>query len=315
MAASLHPDHPARDYVSRRQPLLSRPPCLGRTTSSCPPTYPSAPAGRQRTCNRRTPRPPNGVEQQPGRSPDPTALAARAAVRSVYPLKRCGITPFEFEQDHPAHQRVAPSSGMRGVPPVSLGRRGAIACDPAECCMGAGLAARRRRPGADRARQRAAEWRKGIRRCARAGQTPVRPSPLLRLARLDARVGVDAPHLAAASPSGLASTTRWVTEDGPHCLGEPEAVAARCEHVALGGRATSVPFTAVLTGPERTTTDNAKAVWTCTAHRLRRSCSRPNWLWEQGVAGSIWSSDQRRLPAVGWGRPWRTGPIHGDRGD
>jgi hypothetical protein len=33
--------------------------------------------------------------------------------------------------------------------------------------------------------------------------------------------------------------------------------------VILGGRATSVPFTAVLTGPERTTTDNHEASSTC----------------------------------------------------
>jgi hypothetical protein len=51
-------------------------------------------------------------------------------------------------------------------------------------------------------------------------------------------------------------------------------------------RATSVPFTAVLNGPERTTTDNHEAASTCALPHPRRSQQRPNWLWEQGVAGS-----------------------------
>jgi hypothetical protein len=41
-------------------------------------------------------------------------------------------------------------------------------------------------------------------------------------------------------------------------------------HVVLTGRATSVPFTVVLTGPERTTTDNAKAASTCAEFCPRR---------------------------------------------
>jgi len=40
--------------------------------------------------------------------------------------------------------------------------------------------------------------------------------------------------------------------------------------VILAGRATSVPFTAVLNGPERTTTDNHEAASTCTVHGPRR---------------------------------------------
>jgi hypothetical protein len=40
--------------------------------------------------------------------------------------------------------------------------------------------------------------------------------------------------------------------------------------VVLAGRATSVPFTEVLTGPERTTTDNTTAAWTCAVPYLRR---------------------------------------------
>jgi hypothetical protein len=50
--------------------------------------------------------------------------------------------------------------------------------------------------------------------------------------------------------------------------GEPTAQPGY--RVIQGGRATSVPFTAVLTGPQRTTTDNAEAASTCTASHLPR---------------------------------------------
>jgi hypothetical protein len=52
------------------------------------------------------------------------------------------------------------------------------------------------------------------------------------------------------------------------------------------GRATIVPFTAVLTGPQRTTTDIATGTSTCGAPYLRRSGPRPIWLWEQVVGWS-----------------------------
>jgi hypothetical protein len=55
-----------------------------------------------------------------------------------------------------------------------------------------------------------------------------------------------------------------VTEDGPHPPVDPGA------RLVIAGRATSVPFTAVLNGPERTTRDNASAAWTCTVQHLRR---------------------------------------------
>jgi hypothetical protein len=45
---------------------------------------------------------------------------------------------------------------------------------------------------------------------------------------------------------------------------------ARRSIVVLAGRATSVPFTRVLSGPERTTTDNANAAWTCEIHLPHR---------------------------------------------
>jgi hypothetical protein len=49
------------------------------------------------------------------------------------------------------------------------------------------------------------------------------------------------------------------------------------------GRATSVPFTAVPTGIQRTITDNTMARSTSAAPYLRRWSYRPIWLWEQGV--------------------------------
>jgi hypothetical protein len=49
-----------------------------------------------------------------------------------------------------------------------------------------------------------------------------------------------------------------------------EATTSPMCQVVLDGRATSVPFTAVLTGPERTATDNAKTSSTCTAEPVPR---------------------------------------------
>jgi hypothetical protein len=61
-----------------------------------------------------------------------------------------------------------------------------------------------------------------------------------------------------------------VTEDGPHPLVEAQPTAPRYARVILAGRATSVPFTAVLNGPEQTTTDNAEMPSTCAVPCLRR---------------------------------------------
>ena len=56
-------------------------------------------------------------------------------------------------------------------------------------------------------------------------------------------------------------------------------------------RATSVPFTTVTTGHERTATDNTTAASTCALHQLPRERSWPIWLWEQEVApGAIRSA-------------------------
>jgi hypothetical protein len=53
-------------------------------------------------------------------------------------------------------------------------------------------------------------------------------------------------------------------------LGQGGTPGGKLYQVVLTGRATSVPFTAVLTGPERTTTDNTKAAWSCAVPYLRR---------------------------------------------
>jgi len=69
-----------------------------------------------------------------------------------------------------------------------------------------------------------------------------------------------------------------VTEDEPRRTVRVQPTAQLDTGVILDGRATSVPFTAVPTGPQRTTTDNAEAASTCAASHLRRQRSRPNWL-------------------------------------
>jgi hypothetical protein len=77
------------------------------------------------------------------------------------------------------------------------------------------------------------------------------------------------------------------TEDGPHPPAEAEPTAPRCARGILTGHVTSVPFTAVLNGPERTITDNHEAASTCAIPRPRRSQQRPNWLWEEEVIAGV----------------------------
>jgi hypothetical protein len=49
---------------------------------------------------------------------------------------------------------------------------------------------------------------------------------------------------------------------------EGGANGAKVYQVVLTGRATSVPFTAVLAGPERTLTDKTTAATTCGDHHI-----------------------------------------------
>jgi hypothetical protein len=98
-------------------------------------------------------------------------------------------------------------------------------------------------------------------------------------------VGIQVSHPAAATLRALAHEA-VVTEDELHPTVRAKPAARPGTGVILYGRATSLPFTAVLNGPERTTTDNATPASNCTVRCLRRSRARPIWLWEQGVAGS-----------------------------
>jgi hypothetical protein len=61
-----------------------------------------------------------------------------------------------------------------------------------------------------------------------------------------------------------------ITGDGLTLGPSWEPSASREITVVLAGRATTVPFTAVMIGPERTTTDNPTASLTCAAPQLRR---------------------------------------------
>jgi hypothetical protein len=89
----------------------------------------------------------------------------------------------------------------------------------------------------------------------------------------------------AAAPRSRLGSDAVVAKDGPYLRSSGINGTTLCQ-VALTSRATSVPFTAVLTGPERTTTDNAEAASTWAVGYLRRSRSCPIRLWEQGVACS-----------------------------
>jgi hypothetical protein len=91
---------------------------------------------------------------------------------------------------------------------------------------------------------------------------------------------------ATTSPRRLRPTANeaGVTEDRPYLAVELVPMLPDPTNVVLVGRATTVPFTSVVTGPERTPTDNVKVVATCAVCHLTRWRPRPIWLWEQGVA-------------------------------
>jgi hypothetical protein len=61
-----------------------------------------------------------------------------------------------------------------------------------------------------------------------------------------------------------------VTEGACHPAAELGANGLTKKQRRPPGRATSVPFTAVLHGPQRTTTDSHEAASTCATPRLRR---------------------------------------------
>jgi len=73
--------------------------------------------------------------------------------------------------------------------------------------------------------------------------------------------------------------------------------------VLLGGRATSLPCTAVLTGPERTITDNAEVAPTCATSHLCRRRSRPSW-WGWPPPGRSWVRPGQLRSRVLRRQPW-----------
>jgi hypothetical protein len=70
-------------------------------------------------------------------------------------------------------------------------------------------------------------------------------------------------------PAVLA-TRQSVTAGDPHPTAEPVPKPASRTSVLLTGCATCVPFTAVLTGPQRIATDNTTSRVTCAAHPVPR---------------------------------------------
>jgi hypothetical protein len=99
------------------------------------------------------------------------------------------------------------------------------------------------------------------------------------------------PLLTLTAPT-LANELRLTTATATHTAWTPiatglGATATANRSLELGNRcATSVPFTAVLTGPQRTPTDNTPASSTCAVPSLRRWRTPPIWLCKQEVASS-----------------------------
>jgi hypothetical protein len=76
-----------------------------------------------------------------------------------------------------------------------------------------------------------------------------------------------------------------VTEDGPHPTVKVEPTAQQHTGVILGGRATSLPFTAVVSGSQRTTRDNAEAASTCAVRYIPQVTILPDPALEAGGRG------------------------------
>src|SRR5512132_3093092 len=84
-----------------------------------------------------------------------------------------------------------------------------------------------------------------------------------------ARRRVRIPRDLCRGPAALANDA-GVTGVEPHLAVELAPTLPGPMNVVLAGRATSVPFTTVLTGPQRTTTDKAPAPSTCVIPSPRR---------------------------------------------
>jgi hypothetical protein len=89
---------------------------------------------------------------------------------------------------------------------------------------------------------------------------------------------------------GLLATRRWSPRTGLTLRSGLEPETRRVARRRPQRRATSVPFTEVLNGLQRTTTDNATARSTSAGPHPRRWQQRPNWLCKQVV------SEDRLIP-------------------
>jgi len=90
------------------------------------------------------------------------------------------------------------------------------------------------------------------------------------------------PPYGCRGPAALANEV-GVAGVGPSCTVELVPTLPGDTNVVLVGRAITVPFAAVVTGPEGAATDNATAAVACIAPYFRRLRSRSNWLCKQEV--------------------------------
>jgi hypothetical protein len=88
-----------------------------------------------------------------------------------------------------------------------------------------------------------------------------------------------------------------VTEDGSHRTVTIKPTAQPDTGVILGGHATTVPFASVLTGPQRTTTDNHEAASTCAAPILAGDSSARSGFGSRGSVGRGLHRPCRARPA------------------
>jgi hypothetical protein len=98
------------------------------------------------------------------------------------------------------------------------------------------------------------------------------------------RLGI--PPAGCRGPATALANEAVVTGVGSHPSVERVPRLPGSTNVVLVRRATTVPFTAVPAGPQRTATDNATAASTCAILYRRRWKSCPIWLCKQGVVGS-----------------------------
>ena len=107
------------------------------------------------------------------------------------------------------------------------------------------------------------------------------------------------PPAGCRRPATALANEAVVTGVGSHPSVELVPRLPGSTNVVLVRRATTVPFTAVPAGPQRTATDNATAASTCAIFHRRRWQSCPIWLWEQGVAVADAAVELSQAPQLG----------------